>query len=92
MPIATPQTNGAAKEVINGLNQMEWIAAKDVSAEVGGQANVDYLKRVSYDFSSMSSVHRSFDMSKNKEMLMARRHQDNPFRCPIISWYESYEG
>jgi len=92
MPIATSQANGAAKDVINGLNQMEWIAAKDVSAEVGGQANVDYLKRVSYDFSSMSSVHRSFDMSKNKEMLMARRHQDNPFRCSIISWYESYEG
>jgi len=72
MPIATSQANGAAKDVINGLNQMEWIAAKDVSAEVGGQANVDYLKRVSYDFSSMSSVHRSFDMSKNKRMLMAR--------------------
>jgi hypothetical protein len=60
MPIATPavnsssNSNGSYKEVVNGLNEMEWLAAKDVSAEVGGQANVDYLKRVSYDFSSRS--------------------------------------
>jgi hypothetical protein len=56
MPIATqvptPGTGHGAKDVMNGLKDMEWVAAKDVSAEVGGQANVDYLKRVSYDFSS----------------------------------------
>ena len=40
---------------MNGLKEVEWVAAKDVSAEVGGQANVDYLKRVSYDFSSKHS-------------------------------------
>ena len=56
MPIATqvqtPGTGHGAKEVMNGLKEVEWLAANDVSAEVGGQANVDYLKRVSYDFSS----------------------------------------
>lgn len=56
MPIATqvqtPGTGNGAKEVISALKGMEWIASKDVSADIGGQANVDYLKRVSYDFSS----------------------------------------
>ena len=56
MPIATqvqtPGTGHGAKEVMHGLKEVEWLAANDVSAEVGGQANVDYLKRVSYDFSS----------------------------------------
>jgi hypothetical protein len=63
MPIATqvqtPGTGHGVKEVMNGLKEFEWVAAKDVSAEVGGQANVDYLKRVSYDFSSKPSFFKT---------------------------------
>jgi hypothetical protein len=54
MPIATSSTSTSTKSEINTkLAGMEWLAAKDVSAEVGGQANVESLKRVSYDLSSM---------------------------------------
>lgn len=54
MPIATSQSNGNANGAMKdgGWAQMEWLAAKDVTVEFGGQANVDYLKRVSFDFSS----------------------------------------
>jgi hypothetical protein len=55
MPIATSQSNGHGGKD-GGLGQMEWLAAQDVTAEFGGQANVDYLKRVSYDFSSKHSL------------------------------------
>jgi hypothetical protein len=51
--------NGNGNEHVNGqgsgdVQATKWLAANDVTAEVGGQANVDYLKRVSFDFSSMS--------------------------------------
>jgi hypothetical protein len=56
MPIAT---NGNGNGHLHGAASGEsiakatkWLAANDVTAEVGGQANVDYLKRVSFDFSS----------------------------------------
>jgi hypothetical protein len=56
MPIAT---NGNGNGHVLGAGSGEsiakatkWLAANDVTAEVGGQANVDYLKRVSFDFSS----------------------------------------
>lgn len=54
MPVATSQSNGNANGAMKdgGLAQMEWLAAKDVTVEFGGQANIDYLKRVSFDFSS----------------------------------------
>lgn len=46
MPIAT-RVNG------NGENRaFKWLAAGDVTAEIGGQENVEKLKQVSYDFSS----------------------------------------
>ena len=52
MPVAT-STNGNG----NGhgaTRTFKWLAANDVTAEVGGEANVEHLKRTSYDFSSMS--------------------------------------
>jgi hypothetical protein len=56
MPIATNGNgNGHIHEAGSGEGAAKapnWLAANDVTAEVGGQANVDYLKRVSFDFSS----------------------------------------
>lgn len=57
MPIAT-RPNGANVVSGNGIGEtskpMKWLAAGDVTVEIGGQTNVDKLRQVSYDFSSES--------------------------------------
>lgn len=56
MPIATRPNAGAnGNGHTNGtadVRATKWLAAGDVTAEIGGQVNVDKLKQTSYDFSS----------------------------------------
>lgn len=54
MPIATSANkNGQSAGAVKGF---KWVAAQDVTSDIGGDVNVEKLKQVSYDFSSESLV------------------------------------
>ena len=64
MPIATFNGNGQVNGNGNGATRsFKWLAARDVTAEVGGEANVEQLRRTSYDFSS------TFHLSQSRHLI-----------------------